>query len=69
MPCMYNDCGWCYAPSDKETTAVGGGCNMPQVCPQNVEIPPINLNNLIPAHSFYPDAEAPPNGDDSEEPW
>jgi len=25
-------------------------------------LPPINLNNSLPADDFYPDDEAPPNG-------
>ena len=32
--CKYYDAGWCYAPTDVKTNALGSGvCNLPEYCP------------------------------------
>ena len=32
--CKHWDCGWCYAPDDVKTNALGSGvCNLPEYCP------------------------------------
>jgi len=32
--CKHWDCGWCYAPDDVKTNALGnGGCIHPECCP------------------------------------
>ena len=32
--CEHWDCGWCYAPTDVKTNALGSGvCNLPEYCP------------------------------------
>ena len=80
MSCEYNDCGWCYAPSDEDTNARAGACALPDTCPSNtglvhvpivwpdLNLPPINLDVLPSAYNFYSsDTYVPTEGCDTEE--